>query len=694
MKHKARLAIAAAAIGFAAGPALASGDYSCSPVWKLAVFGGLECGDKAALSPGNDTRSNMFFLMRAGKATPVESPRPAAVDEWEIRTFGRSFFSWGSLAAVYAGGLPDRDIAGGSRCDSVTRSENVFGEALAANTRLSETERDVLVRARGNLAARCAGGTEPPNWPSVSSAPGKAFLTYLQAADAFYAGSWDTARGGFRDLRKAADPWVAETAAYMLIRVELNAAQENAFDEWGDFQGASATDAAATRRAGSAIDAYLKRYPEGRYAASAQGLKRRVFWLGGDTAGLAGQYEGLLATLAPGSAQSVSLIQEIDNKLLFKDDAAAAIRTPQLLAAWDLMRMRQDGDESRPVLTAADLDAQKIWFVGQPELYAYLQAAHAFYVGKDGKQALSLLPAEKGSGSLAPLAFSRQLLRGMALGQTGDPGEEAHWRSLIERVRAPYQREAAELGLALMLQKADRLADVFAAGSPIRDGMIRDILLARTAGPDLLRKITRDRSMAQRQRDVALLTLLQKELQTGRYADFVRDRAMVPPGAPKDQGLWDIGQMESIPLGLFTSGRFSEGYACPALADTAAALARNPADSKGRLCLGEFWRLNGFDWFEALDPMEDPGVLGGAPGQFPGKRTTRAAIYNAVIADPKAGPEEKAYALYRAVYCYAPSGNNDCGGEDVDLSQRRAWFQRLKKDYPASRWAKSMTIYW
>lgn len=691
---KARLAIAGAVFAFAAGPALASGDYSCSPVWKLAIFGGLECGDKAALTPGNDTRSNMFFLMRAGTATPPSKGPVANTDDWEARSFGRSFFSWGTLAATYAGVTAAPETAYGSRCDSVSHSASVFGQALAANTRLRAVERDALTQTRGNLAARCDGGAQPLSWPAISSAPGQAFLAYLQAADAFYAGNWATARDGFGSLRKAADPWVAETAAYMLIRVELNAAQEHAFDEYGDFQGASATDAAATRNAGAAIEAYLKRYPKGRYAASAQGLKRRVLWLGGDNAGLARNYEGLLSTLVPGSAESFSLIQEIDNKLLFKVDAASAIQTPQLLAAWDLMRMRQDGDETRPVLTAANLAAQKQWFARQPELYAYLRAAHAFYVGRDAGQTLALLPPEKSVAGLTPLAFSRQVLRGMALAQAGDPGEEAHWRGLIAQAKAPFQREAAELGLALMLQKASRLPDIFAAGSPIEDSTIREILLARAAGPDLLRMVTADRAAPRRQRDVALLALLQKNLATGRYADFQRDVAMVPANAAKGQGLWDIPSMETIPIGLFTAGRFSENYACSALRDTAAALARNPADPKAKLCLGEFWRLNGFDWFEALDPLEEPGVLGTAPGQFPGRRATRAVLYDAVMADPKAGPDEKAYALYRAVYCYAPSGNNDCGGEDVDVSQRRAWFQRLKKDYPASRWAKNMTIYW
>ncbi len=56
--------------------------------------------------------------------------------------------------------------------------------------------------------------------------------------------------------------------------------------------------------------------------------------------------------------------------------------------------------------------------------------------------------------------------------------------------------------------------------------------------------------------------------------------------------------------------------------------------------------------------------LGGTPSDFPGKPYARLETYRAIIADPKAAPPvaDKAYALYRAVRCYAPAGNNACGG--------------------------------
>jgi hypothetical protein len=46
------------------------------------------------------------------------------------------------------------------------------------------------------------------------------------------------------------------------------------------------------------------------------------------------------------------------------------------------------------------------------------------------------------------------------------------------------------------------------------------------------------------------------------------------------------------------------------------------------------------------------------------------------------------------VMCYSPSAYNSCGGEDVEIAQRKAWFTRLKRDYPASQWAKKLCFYW
>ncbi|MEN3753527.1 hypothetical protein ABC733_15245 [Mangrovibacter sp. SLW1] len=70
------------------------------------------------------------------------------------------------------------------------------------------------------------------------------------------------------------------------------------------------------------------------------------------------------------------------------------------------------------------------------------------------------------------------------------------------------------------------------------------------------------------------------------------------------------------------------------------------------------------------------------------------ALYRQVINNPNSEPEDKSFALYRAVMCYAPSGYNDCGGQDVSKAQRRQWFNQLHRDYPGNIWAKQLRYYW
>ena len=72
----------------------------------------------------------------------------------------------------------------------------------------------------------------------------------------------------------------------------------------------------------------------------------------------------------------------------------------------------------------------------------------------------------------------------------------------------------------------------------------------------------------------------------------------------------------------------------------------------------------------------------------------RHDFYTAIIADPAAARADKAYAYYRAIRCYAPTGANSCGGKDVDLDVREAWFRRLKNQYADTSWAKGLRYYW
>ena len=68
--------------------------------------------------------------------------------------------------------------------------------------------------------------------------------------------------------------------------------------------------------------------------------------------------------------------------------------------------------------------------------------------------------------------------------------------------------------------------------------------------------------------------------------------------------------------------------------------------------------------------------------------------YLKVIADKQADGEARAYALYRAVECYAPAGYNECGKQDIPKGTRKAWFQMLHKEYQTSNWTALLKYYW
>ena len=78
---------------------------------------------------------------------------------------------------------------------------------------------------------------------------------------------------------------------------------------------------------------------------------------------------------------------------------------------------------------------------------------------------------------------------------------------------------------------------------------------------------------------------------------------------------------------------------------------------------------------------------------FQGKAFTRGEVYKRLI---KTGPKGdlQAYALYRAIMCYSPSGINDCADEEVAKSVRKQWYDQIKSDYPNTTWAKSLKYYW
>jgi len=707
--------------------AQASGDDSCYPSWTLIKEDLDPCSNLAFLSPGNDSEVNLRLLLADSGVDTLQLPAAKGVEldegygpvPFSLYRFaanasleestGRSASEKNptspltSLLAKLGLTRDETPAAGdafldgeGSRCRSNSdASAEAFIEQVTASPNLPDNERKALAASRLQMLEACnwdAEALQALQPKDIQSDTGKAFARYLQAATQFYNGQFDEAVAGFNALTSTSQPWLKQTALYMSARSQLNAATEDVFDEYSQLQR-DKVDQPYLQEVEKAFKHYLDTYPDGDYSASATGLLRRVHWLAGDDAQLVEDYARQLKRKPDDTdAPDINpLVNEMDRAVLGSD--RQNLSAPWMLAIVDLIQMRETAN---PRLTAADLQAQKARFAEQPELYSYLQGALALYVEDDAEQALKYLPTDLPE-HLGYVTFSQHLLRGLALQARQDfKGAQALWLQMLTRVDRPLQREQLEMALAMSFERDEQVSRIFAADSPIKTGKVRSILLGHVADADLLRQQT-TAGLDETERNTALFVLLYKELMRGRYADFAQDLKRLPATLPEQRLGYSLGytyeQGPSLKLFQWQGDKPESGYSCPTVIQTAAALANDAKDPKSLNCLGEFIRANSLDGMP-LDKRRQADSLGGTAPGFAGEVFSRLEGYKAVIDNPRAPRDEKAYALYRAVNCYGPSGYNTCGGKEVEPAVRKAWFKQLKKDFASTSWGKTQQYYW
>jgi hypothetical protein len=699
--------------------AWASSDFSCSPTWSLNQGDYNQCSNVPMLSPGNDTRVNLkLLLVDNGFATLQLKPAGKSDTEYGYGKVPFSLEAFDSSIFV-AKDKPDNPndegrsagYGGATRCISNDAGKTDFVDALEQSKDLLASERKLLTEERQKLTPTCADASDSSaskkigvsNRKSKKSTAYKEFMQYITAAAAFYEGHYGNAESIFTKLVDSNQPWLKETSCYMLGRTELNLSQQGAFDADG-FPTRNKADQKALLSAEEKFNTYLNEYPDGRYSSSARGLLRRVYWLSNQQQKLADEYEWQLNN--PDSPQHNlsldDLVQEADQKLLFTADPKQ-IKNPLLLATLDLSLMRTTGPSDTKQISFSDLQKQQPLFANHKALYEYLLAAHRFYVQKDAASALKGL-SETLPSKMTYVDFSRLTLRGLALEAAKDqPGARKIWLGLLPIARQPLQAETLQLALALNYEYSNELASVFKPNSPITETEIRSILLQNDASQELLRQVIKTKSNSSQERHIAIYTLLYKDLLQGHYQDYVQDHRFLPKDAAKYTRSSDMDTSDKPNLALFTwSGKkTNDGYGCPSVLGIAKILAKDAEDPYGLVCLGDFVNSNDLEPGYALrthptQQSSDAGsaILGSAPSQFSGEAFSRGEAYTTIIEDENVSPDLKAYALYRAIKCYETSGYNHCGGEVVEKSVRKSWFQTLKRRYANSVWAKTLKYYW
>lgn len=687
-------------------------------------------GSSGILSPGNDTRSNFVLLMADRDATKVADARQMASG---IVPFD---FPYSVLVDrltpprpdVTPGDSSDEDIAeyglsadnpyfpyDGSNlalCHSNRSGAAEFVAALGADPAVPPNEKKLLLAARDALAHACDKAAQLHfAFDAVASTEGHAFARYAEGTRLFYAEQFPAALQEFGAIGAASSGWLTEAAAYMQFRTALAAAMKASIGQWGDIVAVDKRDRGAIDRADALRERYLAAFPAGRFAESARNLARRIEWLRGDKEALGSAYSAMLSAKVPaGGLPPLKVIEEVDRRFLPSSESAG-VTDPDLLAVMDLMRLRPtpEYDKERSCcgaeLSRADLQEQQRYFANRPELFGYLLAAEAYYHRHQPREVLALIPDAAHQQRFSYVQFSRQMLRGFALEAVHDPNARAFWLSLLPGAVQPYQRAPVELAIYQHDLKAGVVGRLLETGSPILHPLIRQKIIEDDAGAALLRQQATSGATTQ-QREVALYLLLADELHHGAYREFLADRELVGPRPqPKgdsryDYAFWNVAdysptwrtELTPPPLYIFADGGSDDLQACPNIQTTATSLAAAPEAIGPRLCLAEFIREKGLDrWNEQFDGREI--VLRSRNG-FAGPPLQRIDIYKAVIASPEATPDQRAFALNRAIRCYAPAGQNGCGLANEDPSIRKARFVELKSKYPNSRWARELKFYW
>jgi hypothetical protein len=660
LKNFLKTGVVLCALASLSSHASASTDQGCVLEVNALASNMGRCDIVGALVPENDTRDNLIFL--------IADRHKQLLKSWPELTSSENQVYYGE----------------GSICVSDSKGGSDFVAAVEADSTIPAEEKRALQTARQGLKCESGASAAATN-PMAQTANGKEFEAYLAAITTFYVSkSYDAT--AFTALSKSNQPWVKEAASYMRARVTLLAAQYRAFDDYGSLDR-TGVDAQQVSAALAALNDYLRDYPQGTYAASAEGLKRRAGWIGQDTEQLVAEYSRIISK-TPVNEATINIAHEIDHKLT-ADDHLKLSADPMLVAMHDLMLLRVELDDKGkplPGMKADFLESQRARFVGYEDLFDYLLAYRAWQVDKDAAAVLRLLPARAPSGDMSYLEFSRQLLRAKAQEATGDKSARDAYLALLPHTTQLFQRVSLEYGLAQHDERQKNISAVFDEKSKITDPSIRERLLDQVAGPIILKQQALSTRAPQDERNVALYRLLARDLTQGRFKGFLEDIKMLPP-PPVKTG-------EETPNDYFWSFRdqpSDTGYKCPPLVTTVSTLANNPKDVRGRLCLGDLFRSQDYALF--LEPVEKH-KLGGTGTIFGGKVLARQDFYVDIKNDRKAVRDDRAYALYRLVNCYAPVGYNGCGGDSVDKPQRRKWFLELKSSYADTDWAKKLDIYW
>ncbi|RYY79450.1 MAG: hypothetical protein EOO69_06725 [Moraxellaceae bacterium] len=702
----------------------ASFDTYCSLNWSAQMKHYDICSNLPVLVPTNDNETNMRLLLADKQLAKIDVP--ASTPSW-TEQYGAVPFDASEFKLAISNAVPSQRQQSSKpepydaswislteeRCRGNDAGTMAFINQVNKDTALKPAEKKFLITQRQAITPQCDNALTfikmQPEWSALV----RQYVSYINGTIAFYNGNYSAAQKIYGALMTVATPWIAETASYMQTRTAVENAYNTGLDEYGSASSAKIEKDVLTE-AFDAITQYFKKYPKGQYSASARGLLRRLYWLGGQQRQLIDEFLWQFDhSQNPQFNLELMRVPEEINQRIFENRRfnLANFKDPFFLATYDLMYMRKSSSEKYKPLSWNALQAQQDYFRTQPELYHYLLAIHLFLVQNKPDQALNYLPKGNPPARLTYLQLSQFVLKGRILEQTSHHDDaKTLWTVLLGSASAPYQHPMVELMLALNLQHSKDFAAFFTSGSLIQDSAIRAIIIKNAADANLLESVINSKSTSTQEKQAARFVLLYKTLNYQQYPQFVDALKYLPSNAAQyqasDSAKDTFKTQPKFSVFLWKGTKINDQLSCPALSTLAQTLATKPTDEISLLCLGEFVRLSQFNWLNynlesdyvdddnhATDSRDLNRPLGAGMRPFKGAAFSRGEVYKKII-NTSANDEIKVYALYRAINCYAPAGENDCGGEAVDKTVRQNWFNQLKQDYPDSQWTKEQKYFW
>ena len=672
--------------------AYAGFEESCDSQFQLNNNQYQACGNLPVLIPSNDNHINMYLLLSdlgLANVAPIEN-KPDSI--WRAYD-GIVPFINDAMGHYVSNRIPNarRHITTNplqyydERCSSLESGYTDFKKQLD-QLAIPTSDKNKLNAERLKIKEcnqKLSFIEHDPKWSPLT----KQYASYINGNIAFYNNQHETALKIYQALSQVQDSWLKETAQYMKIRAQLNLVYQSALGDYGDLN-LSKVNQNQLKLYFNFLEDYFKLYANGRYAASARGLLRRGYWLMGRQDLLIQEYIWQLNH--PKSKfynlEMRSFIEELDRRI-FRNETLKTenLKHPFLLATYDLMYMRQSSTDGYKPITWSALNAQKAMFKEQPDLFQYLQAVHLFHIQKKPQQALEQLPKNIAKNS-PKLALSVAFLKGEILELTQQQNAEQYWNTLHQHAKDVYSRNMYEALIATHAAQKQDYASFIGSPAKISQAYLQRRFITEYANEKSLQSIFQASQSTHDQKQVALFSLLTKSIKHQNYALFNQYINQLPQAAHDYVGMMKDNQFKYQPpfSDLIWQGtQISPQLKCPDLKSLSIQLASKPKDELYNICLGEYMRSE-----KAMGLYEIQ-----SNNTFAGAAFARGNVYKEVINKGAKG-DLHAYALYRAIQCYAPSGINDCNDEPVEKSVRKQWFDRIKKEYPNTTWAKSLKYYW